>query len=225
MRTMRTKALLAAVVTAVLLLAGCGGSSNNETELKFWMVTQAADSAGEALDKAISGFEAANPGVKVDLEFRGVDQLKNSLRTTAGSTASPDMYYMWAGPGLGGEFVDTGVSLDLTKYYEQYKWIDRFVPGTLKNYTQYGGYHGVPWTQRGEVLYYNKTLFAKAGITTPPTTYDELVDAAAKLKAAGITPITFGGKDNWHIMRLLDNLLETNCGSQQSDQLNTLKAS
>src|SRR5262245_6544004 len=132
---------------------------------------------------------------------------------------------MWAGPGLGGEFVKNDVSLDLATYYDQYKWKDRFTPATLTNYTQYGGYQGVPWTQRGEAVYYNKNLFQEAGITAPPTTFDEMLADAQKLKAAGITPITMGGKDNWHVMRLLDSLIEANCGAEKGDQLNTLKAS
>lgn len=229
-RSMRAKALAAAVLGMGLVLSACGGDGEGSggegatTELKWWMVTQQADTATAAIKKTISDFEKANPNIKVKVEYRGIDPLKDALRTSAGSSSGPDIYYMWAGPGLGGEFVDAGVSLDLTKYYEQYKWTDRFVEGTLKNYTQYGGYHGVPWTQRGEAIFYNKALFAKAGITQPPASYAELTDVAAKLKSAGITPIAFGGKDNWHVMRLLDSMIETNCGTQKGDQLNTLKA-
>ncbi|MFC4015307.1 ABC transporter substrate-binding protein [Nonomuraea purpurea] len=48
-------------------------------------------------------------------------------------------------------------------------------------------------TQTIPNVYYNKKLFAKAGIAAPPKTYAELLAAADKLKAAGITPFVSGG--------------------------------
>jgi ABC-type glycerol-3-phosphate transport system substrate-binding protein len=48
-------------------------------------------------------------------------------------------------------------------------------------------------TQTIPVVYYNKKQFADAGIITPPKTYADLLDAAAKLKAKGITPFVVGG--------------------------------
>ncbi|MEJ3654362.1 extracellular solute-binding protein [Actinomycetes bacterium KLBMP 9759] len=48
-------------------------------------------------------------------------------------------------------------------------------------------------TQAIPLVYYNKDLFAKAGIAAPPKTYPELLAAAEKLKAVGITPFVVGG--------------------------------
>ena len=56
-----------------------------------------------------------------------------------------------------------------------------------------------------------------------PGTYDELVTACDRLKAAGITPIEFGGTVNWHVMRLLDSLIETRCGADVARALVTDK--
>jgi raffinose/stachyose/melibiose transport system substrate-binding protein len=235
MRTTRTSFALA--IGASMLLAACSGStgdapaagsggsgSGGSVELAWWTVTQ-DEAAATALEQTITDFEAANPGITVALEQRSVDAHKDALRTSAGSEIAPDIFYMWAGPGLGGEFVESGVSLDLAKYYQQYGWDKRFSPSTLTNYTQYGGYQGVPWTQRTEVFYYLKDKFAAAGITTPPKTWAELDEAAQKLKDSGVDPITFGGSVNWHVMRFLDSAIEANCGAEKGDALNTREAS
>lgn len=223
---MRNKRILGAVAltaTAVAVLAGCsgsGGGAGGENDLVIWMPTQEG-SQGEAMDAVIAEFEKQNEGVAVTLEQRSVDEHKNAMRQAAGTDSGPDIYWYWEGSGLGGELVDVGMSLDLSDYYAEYGWDDRFTAASMSGITQYGGYNGVPWSQQGEGIYYNKTLFAEAGIDAAPTTYDELVDAAEKLKAAGITPIEFGGTVNWDVMRLLDSLIETECGADVADELNT----
>jgi raffinose/stachyose/melibiose transport system substrate-binding protein len=209
-------------VVAVTVLAGCsgGGGGSDENTISLWMTTQ-EDSQGTNITALIDAYEKDNPGVTIELEERSIDEHKNALRQVAGTDAGPDIFWYWEGSGLGGELIDIGMSKDLSDYYAEYGWDDRFTAASLGGITQYGGYHGVPWSQQGEGIYYNKALFAEAGITTPPTDYAGLVDAADKLKSAGITPIEFGGTVNWDVMRLLDSLIETECGAEVADELNT----
>jgi len=189
-----------------------------------WWVLTIGDEVRPAITEAIEDFEKLHPKITIKIQERSTDAHKDAVRQTAGSDSAPDMFFMWTGKGLGGEFVESGASLDLTKYYELYGWKDRFSEATLSSHTQFGGYHGVPYTQRGEAIYYRKSLFEKAGITSEPTTYEELVTAAEKLKSADIIPIQFGGTVNWHVMRLLDSLLETKCGADTHNDLVGLKA-
>ncbi|MEY8654506.1 ABC transporter substrate-binding protein [Brachybacterium paraconglomeratum] len=222
-RSLGTLALTATAATAALTACGGGsgsGSSDGSTELSLWMPTQ-EDAQGEAISALIDAFEKANPGITVTLEQRSVDDHKTAMRQAAGTDLVPDIYWYWEGSGLGGELIDVGMSKDLSDVYAEKGWEERFTPASLAGITQYGGFHGVPWTLQGEGLYYSKELFEQAGVTEEPTTYEELVGAAEKLLAAGITPIEFGGTVNWHVMRLLDSLLETTCGAELADSLNT----
>ncbi|MFF2840693.1 ABC transporter substrate-binding protein [Paenarthrobacter sp. NPDC057981] len=226
---MRLFAKAAAAVAAVALLAGCSGggssaSGGGTTTLEWWTINLTAPAANEAVNKIIADFQKENPDIKIKLTPRAVDAHKDALRTAIGTSAAPDIYDYWAGPGLGGELVKANASADLTEYYKQYKWDERFSEAALAPVTQYGGYHGVPWKLNGEAIYYNKKLFAQAGITETPKTLDELDAAAKKLKDAGITPIQFGGTVNWHVMRLLDTFLEGKCGSEKFDKLVTKQA-
>lgn len=216
-------AALAAFATVTACSGGDGGSSDDGTasaEIDVWLLTL-QESQQAALDSWVAGFEEANPGVTVNVEYRSTDAHKDALRQVAGTDAGPDIYFYWEGPGLGGELVNADMSLDLTDYYAEYGWEDRFSGAAMAGIIQYGGYHGVPWTLQGEAIYYSKTLFEQAGISDLPETYDDLVAAADALVAAGITPIQFGGTVNWHVMRLLDSLIETFCGQEVADQLNT----
>lgn len=50
---------------------------------------------------------------------------------------------------------------------------------------------GLPFAIDGTGMIYNKEVFEKAGITELPTNYDELTEAAEKIKAIGVTPFAF----------------------------------
>ncbi len=219
---MRRMAQVAAVAVAA---AGFAATTLRAETLTFWTLNYDAPSANQALKKVITDFEKANPGVKVDLVQRAVDEHKTALRVAAGSNRGPDIYFSWAGLGLGGEYVKAGLSLPLDKYYQQYKWKDELLPSAAAFGDLYpGGIHGVPFTFKGEAVYYNKKLFEKAGIKEEPKTYEELLADAEKLKAAGIPAFTFGGSVNWHVMRLMDVILETKCGAEKHDALKQMKA-
>jgi raffinose/stachyose/melibiose transport system substrate-binding protein len=210
--------------SAAALLIG-GSLSAQAQEIKFWTLNFANDSSNRAFQEIIKQFEDANPGVTVKIEPRGVDEHKSALRVAAGSDQGPDIFFSWAGLGLGGEFVKSGLALPMDKYYAEYEWDDRFLPVALSFSKDYpGGRFGVPYTFKGEAVYYNKALFQKAGITSEPKTYDELLAAADKLAKAGIPAFTFGGTVNWHVMRLFDEILETQCGSEKRDALMAMKA-
>ena len=211
---------------ATLLAATLGlAASASAAELKVWTLTFDNDAANVAWDKIVKDFDAANPGVTISREGRSVDEHKAALRVASQSNQGPDVYFMWAGLGLGGEFVKAGLSKPLDDYYKKYDWDKRLTASAASFSKVYeGGRQGVPYTFHGEGLYYNKALFQKAGITATPTTYDELKADAAKLKKAGIPAMTFGGTVNWHLMRLMDFILEAKCGPEKHDALMTMKA-
>src|SRR5690606_38064527 len=60
-----------------------------------------------------------------------------------------------------------------------------------------GGLYAVPFDLGMVGFWYNKELFAQAGIDAPPTTWDEFLEDVQTLKDAGITPIAVGGQDKW----------------------------
>jgi raffinose/stachyose/melibiose transport system substrate-binding protein len=209
-----------------LALAGAfAATAANAQEIKFWTLTFDNDAVGKGYQAIVSDFEKANPGITIKIEQRSTDEHKAALRVAAGSDQAPDIFFSWGGLGLGGEFVKSGLAADMTQYYDQYKWKDELLPAVVSFATQYpGGTYGIPLDFHGETLYYNKALFQKAGITSAPTTWAELDADADKLVASGVAPIAFGGTVNWHVMRLLDAILETECGAATHDQLMAMKA-
>lgn len=72
-------------------------------------------------------------------------------------------------------------------------WVD---PAQRESFTYRGKAYGMPLYKSYYAVFYSKKAFAEHGITIP-TTFDELLDAAQKLKDAGITPFLSPGATTW----------------------------
>ncbi|WP_417257892.1 ABC transporter substrate-binding protein [Celeribacter sp.] len=217
---MKLNTLILSSAASLALLAG-GATAE---DLTVWTLSYSSEKQSLAFKLAEEAFEARNPDDNVEVIHRGTDEHKTALRVAAGSDTGPDVYTMWAGLGLGGEYVNAGLSLDLTKYYEKYGWADRVsVPSQAFVEAYADGKHGAPYRFSGEAVYYDQTIFDEVGIDKEPETYEELKAAAVKLKENGYAAFTFGGAVNWHVMRLMDVLLETTCGAEKHDALTSME--
>src|SRR4029078_2804480 len=76
-------------------------------------------------------------------------------------------------------------------------WKDSMNAAAMSIYQVGGKQYGIPYNFGLVGFWYNKDLFADAGISAPPATYAELLDDVGKLQAKGITPITVGAGDKW----------------------------
>lgn len=81
----------------------------------------------------------------------------------------------------------------------------------------------VPFQMNIEGLFYNKKIFAAHGISVPKT-FSALLADAAKLKAAGVTPISASGSSGWTISRWVGALLFRELGPNAMKQIADKKA-
>ena len=113
---------------------------------------------------------------------------------------------------------DAGLLKDITADIAD--WKDTINPGAMSIYQYNGKQYGVPWDMGMIGFWYNKALFEQAGITAPPATWDEYLDAVTKLRAAGIDPLAIAGKDKWPSMHLWTYLvLRTGGGEALSEMI------
>jgi ABC-type glycerol-3-phosphate transport system substrate-binding protein len=89
-----------------------------------------------------------------------------------------------------------------------------------------GKYYQLPAnTQTIPPIYYNKTMFASAGISATPKTWADLLAACAALKGKGITPfVTGGGKDGFPSSMILDGLVSVDIYGKTHDWLTQRRA-
>jgi len=161
-----------------------------------WWHIQVADDQKALWQSMADEYMKEHPNVKIEITVLENEAFKTKLTTVMQSGNPPDIFQSWGG-GAMNEYATAGLLKDITADLEKDGWKDTFSPGALGVYSYNGKYYGVPRDMGAVGFWYNKELFAKAGIENPPATWTELVDDIKKLKAAGITPIALGEGDKW----------------------------
>lgn len=154
---------------------------------------------------AVAEFEAAHPGVQINMEAVADDPYKAKIRVIMASGQIPDIYFTWVGEYTR-QFIRAGRTLDITKYLAAPEWQGRFAPATLDAYRTDGKLYGVPIEVDAKFMVYNKTLFAKVGASKPPADWPAFTTILNKLKAAGVTPIAFGSQLAWATVHYIGDL-------------------
>ncbi|MCQ8782944.1 extracellular solute-binding protein [Mangrovibrevibacter kandeliae] len=149
--------------------------------------------------KIADAYEASHPGVKIDLQFLENEAFKAKLPTLLQSNDAPDLFYSWTGGVLKAQF-KAGAVQDLTEKMQADggAWANQYIPAAVKGVTIDGKMLCAPLKMSVIGFFYNKPLFAKAGVKAEDIkTWDDFLGAVKKLKDAGITPIAGGGGDKW----------------------------
>jgi raffinose/stachyose/melibiose transport system substrate-binding protein len=176
---------------------GLAASAVNAADTIKWLHVEVNPTQVAIWNEAARAFEAKHPGVKVEPQYLENEAYKAKLTTLLQSRDKPAMFYSWAGGVLKAQ-VEAGVIEDLTNRTKGY--IETLTPSAVAAFTLDGKIYGVPQAITEVGFFYNKELFAKAGVDASKIkTWDDLLGAVKALKGAGITPITVGGADKWPV--------------------------
>ncbi|MDR7327503.1 MULTISPECIES: ABC transporter substrate-binding protein [Catenuloplanes] len=194
----RTVAVAAVMVLAAAGLAACGGDDggsgpDGKVTMQFWH--NATTGPGAAFwEKTVADFQTARPNVTIEIQQVQNEDLDGKLQTALNSGSAPDIF-LQRGGGKMTAMVEAGQLKDITGEISA-ETTQAVGDAALGTGEVDGKVYAVPVSIMPGGFWYSKNLFAEAGITTPPTTIDELNTAVTKLKAIG-APIALGGKDAW----------------------------
>jgi raffinose/stachyose/melibiose transport system substrate-binding protein len=154
-------------------------------------------------------YEAAHPGVKVELIQENDDSIKGKTKTLVASNSLPDIYFSWTGT-WGENFVRGNRAVDLSKVIgPDTEWGKTLSPAAVKAFAYHGKYFGVPLYLDAKFMGYNKKMFADLGLEAPKD-FDGLLKACDALKASGVVPIAIGNKESWPLVHYLGQMLAYN---------------
>ncbi len=188
------KAKTFATVSLALLLGLVAATAHADTVLKLAHVETNPDEV--ALWKRIGkDYEASHPGVSVQFQYLENEAYKAKLPTMLQSRDRPAIIYSWAG-GVMRAQIDAGYVRPLNAAAQGLA--ATMAPSAERAFEVGGKAYGVPALTSDVAFFYNKALFAKAGVHAEAIkTWPDLLAAVRTIKAAGITPIIVGAGEKW----------------------------
>ncbi len=151
---------------------------------------------GNAWNSLVASFEQVNPSIHVNTEVLPLATFNQTESTELAAGTAPALVFDQA-------TYKPYMVTNLDSYLNQpdpyvpgnKKWIDVFNPeyfgfNVVGAVNAQGHINVIPFNEVAVGLFYNKAAFAKAGITAPITTWTQFASDAAKLSAAGYTPLS-----------------------------------
>ena len=178
--------ILMGMITIILVLSvvGCASKPAGPVTIHVLTMDQAGLKPAE-IDQIVKDFEAQNPDIIVNMEYLGYDYVHDKIVT--GMAAKPPAYdaamidVIWPD-----EFIKDGYLLDVTNRVTADMKANMYA-ASWNGVTRNGKIYGMPWLMDVKYFMYNKDILQKAGISAPPTTWEELVDQAKTIKSKGLS--------------------------------------
>jgi len=171
-----------------------GGASEPAKDVTItWWHNSNTDPGMSYYEKVAKDFETANPGVTIEISAMQHEDMLTKLDAAFQSGDAPDIY-MERGGGELADHVEAGLTKDIS---DAAKDEIAKIGGSVAGWQVDGKTYALPFSVGVVGFWYNKALFEQAGITEPPTTWDDLYTDIDKIKAAGIEPISVGAGDKW----------------------------
>jgi len=211
---------IAIVLSGLAGLLGPSASAAENKEITVWSWFIAS-----TMQKSIKAFEEKNPGLQVKYTYYNYSpQYITALKAAAASNSLPDIIGLQPG-SLTQQYREQLVPLNS---YASKEWGDdwtaKVFPVALKQLTMGNppndsNYYLLPQECQVLVIWYNKEIFQKLGLTVPPT-YQELVNTAKKLSDNGYIPMYQGAADGWqneNVFLMIANQLSPGLVEQAQD--------
>ncbi len=178
----KLKSFILAVTLAVF--GGAAAAQDQPVKLQFFYPVHVAGPLATAIDSYVTEFNATHDDIEVEAVFTG-NYFENMARAQAAIQAgqppdvaillSTDLYTLLGMEGIIplDEYIASAEGLDIKDFFDAF----------MSNSQSEGKTWGIPWQRSTPILYYNKDIFAEAGLDPekPPATWDELVDYGQQL--------------------------------------------
>ena len=179
------------------LLAGLAASSAQAADFEFWHPFGGHN--GEVVQQLVDKFNTEHPGITVNAVFKGgyAEVLNGSIAAFRAGKApglivvqarnAPTMLTSGAALPVYELMPEAGFNVD---------WND-FIRPALAMFSDDKGPVSLPFNSSTPILWYNVDAFEKAGIASVPKTWDDMEEAAKKIKASGYDCALTAGWPHW----------------------------
>ena len=163
--------------------------------LKYWSFHSGGE--GEFIEEIVQLYNETHEDVQIEHTVVNQSDYITTLITTAYANGeAPDVLYVE--PSTFTKYADKGMLADLTSYYTEDLKSD-ILPSALDAVTYDGKIYALPMEMETLGLFYNADMLEDAGVT-PPTTWDELYEAAKTLTTEDVYGLVLPVEDSGYTL-------------------------
>jgi len=190
-----TLCIFLSVLFLCMCLAGCGaaataptgsgaasGDSGSDIVTLNALFMKQAGYSEDDVNAMTENFMADNPNIKINVTYVAYEELEPKILTSAQSGSYDVVLGDCIWPAA---FAQANLVLDVTDRVQELD-LDDIFQGALDACMYDGHYYGIPWLNDVQYMFYNEAMLREAGISTPPATWDELLEDANLIKEKGI---------------------------------------
>jgi ABC-type glycerol-3-phosphate transport system substrate-binding protein len=170
------------------LLAACapsGASAGGKTTVRMWSWYTGQK---DVFPEVIRAFEKKHPNITIQNRIFGTpDQYLPALTAAVSGGDVPEIFAPHVRAITYGQ---QGISADLKKELGS-SFLKDFFPSNNQEYTLDGKQYALGFQAQTFGIFYNPALMQKAGVDGEPETWDDLIEAAAKVNATGKSAVSF----------------------------------
>jgi len=225
---MRIRTAVRAAVTAVAVAAlttGClssggGGGGSKNTSSTISIMYGFTGNQSDDFQKVVKAWASKNG---VTINFQPTANFNSLINTKVQANQLPDIA-IFPQPGIMKQIAAKGKMTDLSKALNMSDLQSNYVPGILKAGQDDSGtqYAVIISSNIKSIVYYPKKAAQAAGITSPPASYDQLLQLTNTIAATGTTPWCFGieaqAATGWPATDWVETLMLDNYGSDVYNQ-------
>lgn len=193
MKTTRRKLLggtAGTVATGALLGSGAAAWPNfiraqEPVTISLWWANSEASVDWEASLEFLDAFHESHPNIRVEPQSVSLEQILNRITIATQGGALPDV--CWALPEDIPTYYQMGLLADYSEKWAEWDQREGVAKAAVEGLTFDGKIlSGMPETLNARSFQYHASLFEKAGVTTVPKTWDDLVSAGQALTESGV---------------------------------------
>ncbi len=188
MRPLRSVVPLLALGSLLAASSGCTrpAANGDVVTLSFWHGMESGVN-NEVLEAKLAEFHRRKPRIRIDAQVYGAaDQLGPKLDAAVAGRTAPDL--LWWAPAFFPKYAEAGVLRSVDDFIASDPEFHRDdVRSFLWEVGSYGGHvYATPFSANNLAVYYNKAMFASAGISELPSDWEGLRAASRKLTRDGV---------------------------------------
>ncbi|PPF65259.1 ABC transporter substrate-binding protein [Clavibacter michiganensis] len=210
----RAAAVTAAGVT-ILALSACAGGGGGAAPTEFTVLGNVENEVVPRTLQTLAEGACATEQAAMPLKVDTVPQtnLNQQVQLLAGQGGLPVMYAVDTSE-LTLQLKEAGSGADLSTLFDDLGVSDKIEPAARSTVESLydGDFVVLPTEYNIEGVWYNKAQFDERGVALP-TSWDELVEAAATFADAGVVPFSASGEQGWPLTRLIGNYIERDLGT------------